>query len=108
MSGWTDLAFLAEAHAWIRAHVEPAGEIEQPHVRSWATALRVPTADGVVWFKASADEVAHEGPLVELLSSRRPDVVPPPIAIDAGRAWMLSHDAGLFSTWRRALKAAPA
>lgn len=94
MSRWTASAFLAEAEAWIRAHVEPAGAIEQPHVQPWATALRVPTADGVVWFKANAGEVAHEGPLVLHLSSLRPDVVPPPIAVDAERAWLLSHDAG--------------
>ena len=91
---WTDPAWLAEAEAWIRARVAPTGAIEQPHVRPWATALRVPTADGVVWFKASAPEVAHEGPVVELLSARRPDLVPPLLAFDRDRAWMLSADGG--------------
>jgi hypothetical protein len=91
---WTDPAWLAEAEAWIRRHVAPTGEIEQPHVRPWATALRVPTADGVVWFKASAPEVAHEGPVVQLLAARRPDLVPPLLALDRERAWMLSADGG--------------
>jgi hypothetical protein len=75
--------------------VDPSGPIEQPHVQRWATALRVPTADGVVWFKASLPELAHEGPVVELLSARRPDVVPPLIALDARRGWMLSGDGGV-------------
>jgi hypothetical protein len=91
---WTDPGWLAEAEAWIRSHVTPTGAIDQPHVRPWATALRVPTAGGVVWFKASAPEVAHEGPVVELLSGRRPELVPPPIAVERERAWMLSADGG--------------
>ena len=49
---WTQPEWLAGAEAWIRERVDLTGEIEQPHVRWWSTVLRVPTADGVVWFKA--------------------------------------------------------
>jgi hypothetical protein len=95
VSAWTDPAWLRQAHAWIREHVDPVGPIEQPHVQRWATALRVPTAEGVVWFKASLPELAHEGPVLVLLSARRPDVVPPPVAVDARRGWTLSVDGGV-------------
>ena len=91
---WTDPEWLAQAHAWIRAHVEPTGEIEQPHVRSWSTVMRVPTADGPVWFKANGPEQQFEAALVGVLAEERPDAVPPLVAVDVARGWMLMADAG--------------
>ena len=83
---WTDPNWLAEAHAWIAAHVSPTGEIEQPHVRPWSTVMRVPTANG--------PEEHHEAALVGVLAEERPDAVPPPLAVDVERGWMLMADAG--------------
>jgi aminoglycoside/choline kinase family phosphotransferase len=91
---WTDPDWLAEAHAWIAAHVSPTGEIEQPHVRPWSTVMRVPTADGAVWFKANSPQQRFEAALVGVLASERPDVVPPLVAVDLDRGWMLMADAG--------------
>jgi phosphotransferase family enzyme len=91
---WTDPDWLAEAHAWIAAHVSPAGEIEQPHVRPWSTVLRVPTADGPVWFKANGPQQRFEAALVSVLAAERPDAVPPLLAVDPERGWMLMADAG--------------
>ncbi len=59
-TAWQDPAWLAAAHAWIedeleRLGIRHSGDIEQPHVYPWSTVLRVPTDDGVVWFKANAD-----------------------------------------------------
>lgn len=97
---WTDPEFLAEAHGWIERELERlglarAGEIAQPHVRPWATAMRIPTEAGDVWFKANADELRYEAALVAFLSARRPDVIPPLLAVDLGRGWMLMGDAGV-------------
>jgi hypothetical protein len=96
---WQDPDWLATAHAWIHAELaglgrSVSGPIEQPHVRSWSTVLRVPTAEGVLWFKANTDSLRHETALVRLLSQRRPDVVPPLVAADLDRGWMLMTDAG--------------
>jgi hypothetical protein len=91
---WTDAEWLAGVHAWIGAHVDPIGPIEQPHVRPWSTVLRVPTTFGDAWFKANAPQLAHEARVVQLLSARRPDLVPPPLAVDAERGWLLLPDAG--------------
>ncbi len=96
---WEDPAFLAEAHGWIEAELarlglSRTGELEQPHVYPWSTVLRVPTDAGAVWFKANADALRHEAALVSLLSARRPDAVPPLLAADLGRGWMLMADAG--------------
>jgi hypothetical protein len=94
LSGWTDPRWLAEAHAWIRSHVDPSGEIEQPHVRPWSTVMRVPTEDGDVWFKANVEALRYEAALVSRLAARRPDAVPPLLAVDLERGWMLMEDAG--------------
>jgi hypothetical protein len=99
MSTWYDPGFLAAAHAWIEAELgrlglSRTGEIEQPHVYPWSTVLRVPTDGGDVWFKANMPELAHEAVAVQLLAARRPDCVPPLLAVDDERGWMLMGDAG--------------
>jgi hypothetical protein len=92
--GWTDPDWLREAGAWIRGHVAVAGPIEQQHIRPWATALRIPSFEGHVWFKACIRALAFEIPLLELLGQRRPDCVPRVIASDHTRGWVLLEDAG--------------
>jgi hypothetical protein len=94
VDGWTSAEWLAEADAWIRSHVDRVGEIEQPHVRPWSTVMRVPTADGPVWFKANGPAERHEAALVQVLAAERPDAVPPLLAVDVDRGWMLMADAG--------------
>jgi hypothetical protein len=91
---WTDATWLAEAHAWIGAQLTPTGEIEQPHVRPWSTVMRVPTAEGPVWFKANMESLRYEVAIVEVLADERPDAVPALLAVDRERGWMLMADAG--------------
>jgi hypothetical protein len=78
---------------WIESHVEVAGAIEQPHIRPWATALRVPTARGTMWFKAARPAFAHEARVVELLRPFAPDLLPEVIA-STDDGWLLLADAG--------------
>jgi Phosphotransferase enzyme family len=96
---WTEPHWLATVHAWIEGELARLGQkrvgaIEQPHVYPWSTVLRVPTEDGPVWFKANIDALRHEARLTTLLSARRPDCVPPLLAADLERGWMLMADAG--------------
>lgn len=96
---WTEPAFLAEAHAWIEARLAEiglarTGEIAQPHIRDWSTVMRVPTGRGDVWFNVNHDPLRHEAALVSLLAQRAPDRVPPLLAADTERGWMLMADAG--------------
>jgi hypothetical protein len=79
---------------WIRAHVEPTGPIEVVRERVWATTSRVPTTEGVVWFKASAPTHRFEAELVPLLAAGWPDLLPRVVAEDAERGWLLLLDAG--------------
>ena len=71
-----------------------AGEITQDHVQPWSTVMHVPTDHGSLYFKANHDDLRHEAAVVGLLSARRPDFVPPPVAVDRARGWMLMSDAG--------------
>ena len=98
-TGWTEPAFLADAHAWIRAQLPGlgahlTGSIEQIHDRPWSTILRAPTDRGRLFFKAAAAACRHEVGLVVFLAGRRPDVVLAPLAVDLERGWMLMADAG--------------
>ena len=69
------------------------GPIEAQRVRPWATVLRVPTAEGTLFFKEPAPEVAHEARLIEVLARRRPEIVTEVLfSDDEGR--MLMRDAG--------------
>ncbi|MBS2965755.1 phosphotransferase [Actinocrinis puniceicyclus] len=60
-----------------------------------AGVARVPVgADGTAWFKANPPGSAFEPGLLGALSRLAPHMVPPPLAVDTRRAWMLSMDAG--------------
>jgi hypothetical protein len=91
---WHDPAWVADAVDWIDEHVERTGEVDHFHSYPWATAMRVPTATGTVWFKACIEELAHEVGTLELLTARRPELVPELIAGDRELGWMLMEDAG--------------
>jgi hypothetical protein len=82
------------AEDWIASHVAPAGEIEVAHDRPWATVLRVPTAQGNVWFKACGPVQRFEPRLTRELCMRWPDTVAEVLACDEQRAWIITADAG--------------
>jgi hypothetical protein len=89
----------AGAEAWIEATLGGLGRriigpIEQPHVRPWSTAMRVPTVGGVVWFKASGPGSAHEGPLLEVLRRLGVANILLPHAVHPERPWLLFEDGG--------------
>ncbi|MEZ4770917.1 MAG: phosphotransferase [Caldilineales bacterium] len=96
---WTQADWLERAVAWISAElarldIAAAGDIEQPHVRPWSTVLRVPTADGAVYFKACTPLLAYEPALVEMLYRAHPDQIPRVLATDPEQGWMLMVDGG--------------
>jgi hypothetical protein len=99
MPRWTGETWRAGALGWIDEQLERIGArrtggIEQPHVRPWSTALRVPTNEGDLWFKASIPVLSHDAAVVSLLAARRPDVVPVLLAVDPECGWMLTRDCG--------------
>lgn len=96
---WASPGWRAEATTWLDGQLaavglERTGEVEQPHLRPWATALRAPTSAGPVWLKAPGPGTAYEVRLYPLLARVAPDRVLLPIAVDAAREWILLPDGG--------------
>ncbi len=96
---WRDDDWLAEVHTWVDARLadaglQRAGEAEQTHVTLWSTVIRIPTDRGDVWFKANDEALRHESGVVELLAAEVPELVPPLLADDTERGWLLMADAG--------------
>lgn len=91
---WTRPDWLVEAREWIDARVEVTGEIEQPHVRWWSTVLRVPTAEGDLFFKAVAPVHRFEAALTARLAELQPRRVTEVVDVDVERGWFLMRDAG--------------
>ncbi len=99
MAVWSSTEWKAEAVAWLDARladagVERTGEVDQPHVRPWATVLSAPTSGGRVWLKAAGPGTAFEVGLYELLHRVAPDRVLPPLATDRDRGWLILPDGG--------------
>jgi hypothetical protein len=113
---WLDPSWHAAALDWVDGQLAAlgqtrTGEPEQPHVRPWATALRIPTDSGPVWLKASAEGTAYEHGLLQVLA----DVVPEllwrhqpatrfgsELLTDLRRAEYIAG-LGRICSWRRAL-----
>lgn len=96
---WHDSAWQKQAHDWIRTEakrksIQLTGEIEQPHAYAWSTVMRVPSSEGMLFFKATADEIIHEIALTEKLAAWLPDCMPDLVASDPTRGWMLMRDGG--------------
>lgn len=99
MTDWLDPEWRAAADGWIveqldRLGLELAGASDQVHDRPWSTVIRVPTSTGDLFFKAVAPPLRHEAALTALLGARRPDCIPPPLAVDSARGWLLLEDGG--------------
>lgn len=78
---------------WAAEHVQLTGP-PSARERPWSTVLRLPTADGPVWLKATAPAVRAEVGLYGVLAGRAPDAVLVPIARDVERGWLLLPDGG--------------
>jgi hypothetical protein len=96
---WQDDVWRAAALAWAAERLaerglELAGEPEQPHVRAWSTAFRLPVRGGAVWLKSVGSGSAQEPGLVDALGEWAPEHVLVPLAVDRPRRLMLLPDGG--------------
>ena len=96
---WYNLAWQKQAHDWIRLEAERnsiqlTGDIEQPHAYAWSTVMRVPSSEGMLFFKATAGETIFEIALTQKLAEWVPDCMPELVAVDTERGWMLMRDGG--------------
>jgi hypothetical protein len=56
--------------------------------------MRVETSIGAVYFKAVPSFMSQESVAMYEVSRQYPDLLPPPLALDTGRGWMLMPDFG--------------
>lgn len=107
---WAREGWFEEATEWIEESLatrgrQPTGRIEQ--LRAWCLSclLRVPTADGAIFFKATVDSplFVDEGAVMGELARLFPENVPMPLAVDTPRHWMLLDDLGPELGWNAPL-----
>ena len=79
---------------WIRGHVKPVGALEVVKERPWSFVVKVPTGDGVFWFKENRGATRYEASLLRALAQWAPGRVLQPVAIDAEQGWSLLPDGG--------------
>jgi hypothetical protein len=96
---WEHARWFAEAEVWLRARASEAGyaltgPVEQAHARLWSCMLIAPTDRGPLYFKAVELSFAFEAPLTEALAQRWPAHLPPVVAIDMARGWLLTAYGG--------------
>lgn len=96
---WSSPAWRQLAISWIDEQLAAAGsrrtsEVEQPHLRPWATVLRAQSVSGTVWFKACGPATAFEVGLYRLVDNIAPEHVLSPIATDLTRGWIILPDGG--------------
>ena len=96
---WSSAPWRERAVSWLdeqlaAAAIKRTGEVEQPHLRPWATALRAPTDHGPVWLKAAGPGTAFEVGLYQLLERVVPAHVLSPLAVDVARGWIVLPDGG--------------
>jgi hypothetical protein len=96
---WSSAAWRELAVTWLDAQlahegIQRTGDVEQPHLRPWATALKAPTTHGPIWLKAAGPGTAFEVGLYGLLHRAAPECVLAPIASAPARGWIVLPDGG--------------
>jgi hypothetical protein len=96
---WHDPEWQKQAYDWIYAEVQKQSiqitdAIEQNHAYAWSTVMRIPSDQGMLFFKATAGATVYEAALTQKLAGWFPDCIPELIAVDTTRGWMLMRDGG--------------
>ncbi len=85
---WRRPGWHAAALAWIAAAAGPVGDVEQVRVSEFSTVLRVEAGGRVRYFKSVAEAAAREPPVTAALAGRSAHL-PPVLAVDAARRFLL-------------------
>jgi hypothetical protein len=95
---WQIAGWFAQADHWIhfqaeRLGLQVTGGVQQFKV-GWyqSCVMRVPTSGGMLFFKAAYAKPPGEAALTEFLAEKWPQYIPRPLAVDAGRNWLLTRD----------------
>ena len=91
---WRDRALQWAGERLAELGLTVTGEPEQPHVRAWSTAFRLPVDGAAVWLKSVGPGSAQEPALVGALGEWASEHVLVPLAVDRERRLMLLPDGG--------------
>jgi len=95
---WQIAGWFKQADHWIhfqaeRLGLQITGGVQQFKVGWYQSCiLRVPTSGGVLFFKAAYAKPPGEAALTEFLAEKWPHNIARPLAVDAGRNWLLMRD----------------
>jgi hypothetical protein len=92
--GWSDAVRLWVDEALATAGLGSADEVLPHQARPWAVVLLIRSNRARWFFKAVAPGLGHEVGVHRTLFGRHPDSVPPLVAQDQERGWLLMKDAG--------------
>lgn len=111
-AGWHDAAC-----GWLETQIAALGRVVHKPIiqqRAWGLSctMKVGTDLGDVYFKAVPPFMAHEGRAMQAVAERCPQLLPPPLAVDSERGWLLMSDYGSamlhecadISRWEGALR----
>lgn len=105
-AAWEHPGWFRQAEAWIHNQLThlgqpPTGPVEQVKLWFLSCILRVPTAQGMVYFKATNGSplMVNEAELTQRLAQLFPAVMPQPLALDGARDWVLLADFGPEVGW---------
>ncbi len=105
-ASWERPGWYSPTAAWVHAQLTqlgnpPTGSVEQ--VKNWCLSciLRTPTAQGLVYFKATngSSLMVNEAVLTQALARIFPAAMPQPLAINPADDWMLLADFGHEIGW---------
>ena len=114
---WANTGWFDEVDGWVQEQLEQLnimalGSMVQE--RSWALScmMRLETSIGAAYFKAVPPFMTQESVVMREVSSQYPELVPPPLATDVRRGWVLMPDFGGvplihmldISRWEEALR----
>lgn len=95
---WQIAGWFKQADHWIhfqaeRLGLQITGGVQQFKV-GWGQScvLRVPTSGGMLYFKAAYTKPPGEAALTQFLAEKWPQNIARPLAVDAGRNWLLMRD----------------
>ena len=96
---WASARWRAGLEAWLLPALADAGltvtgPLEQWRTRFWSTVLHVDTDAGRVWVKENAPSQAFEARLVATVERLAPARMPPVVAVEPGRGWLVTRDVG--------------
>ena len=96
---WQSMGWHDEAVNWIRAQLAAQGIDDNAPIvqqRAWGLSctMLARTGAGDFYFKATPPFMSHEGRIMQAVAERYPKLLPAPLAVDAGRGWLLMPDYG--------------